>query len=149
MFFHFSVYVPKLSYFGEVHAVCYKNRNADFSAAVGEGKPDSLAVFGFFLEKSAEDSADANVQTIIDLVTNNPTGSDSVTVKLPTANSLSKYATFFFSFFELKPCKFPSQIFQKNRVLVPLHGRIDNSRMQRNRGMDCFCRHRENFSSPG
>jgi len=78
-------------YFGEVHAVCYKNRNSDFGAAVAEGKSDSLAVFGFFLEKSADDSSDANVQTIIDLVSNNPTGSDSVTVKLPTATSLSKY----------------------------------------------------------
>jgi len=78
-------------YFGEIHAVCYKNRNADFTAAVAEGKSDSLAVFGFFLEKSADDSSDANVQTIIDLVSSNPTGSDSVTVKLPTASSLSKY----------------------------------------------------------
>ena len=115
MFFHFSVYVPKLSYFGEVHAVCYKNRNADFSAAVGEGKPDSLAVFGFFLEKSAEDSADANVQTIIDLVTNNPTGSDSVTVKLPTANSLSKYATFLFNILNSNLVNFLHISFKKSR----------------------------------
>jgi len=78
-------------YFGEVHAVCYKNRNADFNSAVNEGKSDSLAVFGFFLEQSADDSSDANVQTIIDLVSDNPSGSESVTVKLPTASSLSKY----------------------------------------------------------
>merc|ERR1711972_493213 len=76
-------------YFGEVHMVCFKDRNVDFGAAVAEGKPDSLAVFGFFLEES--DSSDENVQTIIDLVNNNPTGSDSVQVKFPSAKSLSKY----------------------------------------------------------
>ena len=72
--------------------VCFKDRNADFGAAVAEGKNDSLAVFGFFLEQSDDDSGDENVQTIIDLVKNNPTGSDDVSVKLPTAKSLSKYA---------------------------------------------------------
>jgi len=77
-------------YFGEVHMVCFKDRNADFGSAVAEGKEDSLAVFGFFLEKS--DSADENVQTIIDLINNNPSGTDEdVSVKLPTAKSLSKY----------------------------------------------------------
>lgn len=79
------------AYFAEVHMVCFKDRNANFTAAVDEGKPDSLAVFGFFLEESADGSADENVQTIIDLVKNNPDGSDNVSVKLPTAKNLSKY----------------------------------------------------------
>jgi len=79
------------AYFGEVHMVCFKDRNADFTAAVAENKTDSLAVFGFFLEKSDTAEPDKNVQAIIELVNAHSTGAEEVTVKLPTAKSLAKY----------------------------------------------------------
>lgn len=142
--FHFDLSehtVNGKNYFAEVHMVCYKQEYADLNAAVAAGKSDSLAVLGFFIEKS--DTPDANMQTIIDIY--NAGNKDKVQVKLPTANTDKYYRydgglttptcneivlwTVFADTVKISSeqadaiNKFAVQFRKNNRVTLPLNGR--------------------------
>lgn len=133
------------NYFAEVHMVCYKQEFATFGASIEANQSDSLAVFGFFIEKSdsADAEGDADIQTIIDLYQGG--NKDFVQVKLPTANTDKYYRydgglttpgcneivlwTVFADTVKISSKqadeinKFASQFRKNNRETLPLNGR--------------------------